>query len=76
VPTKSILNAANVPANNPWTERKLPESRTRLERLGERGSEQRVRVGDVEHAVAADGEAAGMSAWARQRHRRRTCDCS
>src|SRR5437868_6556816 len=46
-------------ADHPGTERKLSESRTRIERLGERGSEQRVRVGDVEHAVAADREATG-----------------
>src|SRR5215831_2716436 len=52
-------------ADNPGTEPKLPESRTRMERLGERGSEQCVSVGDVEHAVAADREAAGMAARAR-----------
>ena len=34
---------------------------TGVERAGERGREQRVRVGDVEHAVAADGEASGMA---------------
>ena len=53
------------PANNPGAERKLPESRTWIERLGERRREQRVRVGDVEHTVAAHGEAAGMAARAR-----------
>jgi len=60
-----IRRRCGKPANDPWTERKLSESRTRLERLGERGSEERVRVGDVKHVVAADGEATGMPARAR-----------
>src|SRR5205085_6197750 len=60
-----IRRRRSEPANNPGTERKLPESRAPIERAGERGREQRVRVGDVEHAVAADGEASGMSARAR-----------
>jgi hypothetical protein len=45
-----IRRRRSEPANNPGTERKLPESRTPIERAGERGREQRVRVGDVEHA--------------------------
>jgi hypothetical protein len=55
------------PANNPGTERKLLEARTPIERAGERGREQRVRVGDVKHAITADGEASDMAARARQR---------
>ena len=60
-----IRRRRSEPANNPGTERKLPESRTPIERVVERGREQRVRVGDVENTVAADGEAPGMAARAR-----------
>ena len=60
-----IRRRRSEPANNPGTERKLLEARTPIERAGEQGREQRVRVGDVKHAIAADGEASGMAARAR-----------
>jgi hypothetical protein len=48
-----IWRRRSEPANKPGNKRKLPESRTPIERADERGREQRVRVGDVEDAVAA-----------------------
>jgi hypothetical protein len=52
-----IRRRRSEPADNSGTEPKLPESCTPSERADERGREQRVRVGDVEDSVAADGEA-------------------
>jgi hypothetical protein len=62
-----IWRRRSEPANKPGNKRKLPESRTPIERADERGREQRVRVGDVEDAVAA-GAPGGLLArpWFKQ----------